>query len=241
MKPGEPIGLDGEIVSSRSSVSQAPITGESLPVDKTEGDRVFAGTINESGSFDYRVTAAANNTTLARIIHAVEEAQGAKAPTQRFVDQFAHVYTPIVFVITLAVAILPPLLMSGRRWRKYVVMWSYRGFRLDQTVTPVREKFGGAKSGAKINIYENGLQAEICKSLILLVGMVGFELITPCAPYLIRHDVRFDNSGVWLWFLRRLADCHVSASGSRGAPTERIRRRADNLPCCDPRTEHQYS
>jgi len=113
VKPGERIGLDGEIVRGRSSVNQAPITGESLPVDKVEGDAVFAGTINESGSFDYRVTAAASNTTLARIIHAVEEAQGAKAPTQRFVDQFARVYTPIVFTIAVAVAIVPPLLMGG--------------------------------------------------------------------------------------------------------------------------------
>jgi len=119
VKPGERIGLDGEIVSGRSSVNQAPITGESLPVDKTEGDRVFAGTINESGSFDYRVTAAASNTTLARIIHAVAEAQGAKAPTQRFVDQFARVYTPTVFVIALAVAVLPPLLMSGS-WQEWI-------------------------------------------------------------------------------------------------------------------------
>lgn len=113
VNPGERIGLDGEIVRGRSSVNQAPITGESLPVDKVEGDAVFAGTINESGSFDYRVTAAASNTTLARIIHAVEEAQGAKAPTQRFVDQFARVYTPIVFAIAVAVAIVPPLLMGG--------------------------------------------------------------------------------------------------------------------------------
>ena len=119
VKPGERIGLDGEIVSGRSSVNQAPITGESLPVDKTEGDPVFAGTINESGSFDYRVTAAASNTTLARIIHAVEEAQGAKAPTQRFVDQFARVYTPIVFAMALMVAVLPPLLMSGN-WHDWI-------------------------------------------------------------------------------------------------------------------------
>ncbi|WP_082696229.1 heavy metal translocating P-type ATPase [Aquitalea pelogenes] len=119
VKPGERIGLDGEIVLGRSSVNQAPITGESLPVDKAEGDAVFAGTINESGSFDYRVTAAASNTTLARIIHAVEEAQGAKAPTQRFVDQFARVYTPIVFAIALMVAILPPLLMSGS-WHDWI-------------------------------------------------------------------------------------------------------------------------
>jgi Cd2+/Zn2+-exporting ATPase len=119
VKPGERIGLDGEIVAGRSSVNQAPITGESLPVDKTEGDAVFAGTINQAGSFDYRVTAAASNTTLARIIHAVEEAQGSKAPTQRFVDQFARVYTPIVFAIALAVAVVPPLLFGGL-WHAWV-------------------------------------------------------------------------------------------------------------------------
>jgi Cd2+/Zn2+-exporting ATPase len=112
-RPGERIALDGTIVSGRSTVNQAPITGESLPVDKAQGDAVFAGTINQSGSFEYVVTAAAGDSTLARIIHAVEEAQGAKAPTQRFVDQFARVYTPVVFVIALAVAILPPLLMDG--------------------------------------------------------------------------------------------------------------------------------
>ena len=119
VKPGERIALDGEIVAGRSSVDQAPITGESLPVDKTVGDAVFAGTINQAGSFDYRVTAAASNTTLARIIHAVEEAQGTKAPTQRFVDQFARVYTPIVFVAALAVAVLPPLLFGGQ-WHEWV-------------------------------------------------------------------------------------------------------------------------
>ncbi|RKE25527.1 Cd2+/Zn2+-exporting ATPase [Paraburkholderia sp. BL23I1N1] len=119
VKPGERIALDGEIVAGRSSVDQAPITGESLPVDKTVGDAVFAGTINQAGSFDYRVTAAASNTTLARIIHAVEEAQGTKAPTQRFVDQFARVYTPIVFAAALAVAVLPRLLFGGQ-WHEWV-------------------------------------------------------------------------------------------------------------------------
>ncbi len=113
VKPGERIGLDGEVVSGRSSVNQAPITGESLPVDKTTGDPVFAGTINESGSLEYQVTAAAANTTLARIIHAVEEAQGSKAPTQRFVDKFARVYTPLVFAMAVLVAVVPPLLMDA--------------------------------------------------------------------------------------------------------------------------------
>ena len=113
IKPGERIALDGTIVSGRSAVNQAPITGESLPIDKQSGDPVFAGTINTSGSFEYQVTAAASDSTLARIIHAVEAAQGAKAPTQRFVDQFARIYTPVVFALALAVAILPPLLMDG--------------------------------------------------------------------------------------------------------------------------------
>jgi len=119
VKPGERIALDGEIIRGNSSVNQAPITGESLPVDKAEGDAIYAGTINESGSFEYRVTATASNTTLARIIHAVEEAQGAKAPTQRFVDQFARVYTPIVFAIALAVAVLPPLFLGGA-WHDWI-------------------------------------------------------------------------------------------------------------------------
>ncbi|MDR5751340.1 MULTISPECIES: heavy metal translocating P-type ATPase [unclassified Caballeronia] len=113
VKPGERVGLDGEITGGQSTINQATITGESLPVEKVEGDAVFAGTINESGSFEYKVTAAANNTALARIIHAVEEAQGSKAPIQRFVDQFARIYTPIVFVVALVVAVVPPLLFSG--------------------------------------------------------------------------------------------------------------------------------
>lgn len=113
VKPGERIALDGKITQGQSAVNQAPITGESLPVDKGVGDAVFAGTINQSGSFDYQVTAAASNSTLARIIHAVEQAQGVKAPTQRFVDKFAQIYTPVVLVIALLVAVIPPLLMAG--------------------------------------------------------------------------------------------------------------------------------
>jgi Zn2+/Cd2+-exporting ATPase len=108
-------------VDGHSSVNQAPITGESLPVDKQRGDAVFAGTINETGSFEYRVSAPADHTTLARIIHAVEQAQGKRAPTQRFVDRFARVYTPIVFACALLVAVVPPLAMGGA-WRE----WIYR-------------------------------------------------------------------------------------------------------------------
>ncbi|MBW0278650.1 heavy metal translocating P-type ATPase [Shewanella xiamenensis] len=125
VKPGERIALDGEVLEGRSAVNQAPITGESLPVEKSPGDSVFAGTINESGSFEYCVTALANNSTLARIIHAVEAAQGSRAPTQRFVDQFARWYTPVVFGVAIAVALLPPLFM-GAAW----LDWIYRALVL---------------------------------------------------------------------------------------------------------------
>ncbi len=125
VKPGERIALDGEVVSGNSTIDQAPITGESLPVEKSVGDKVFAGTINQAGSLEYTVSAASNNSTLARIIHAVEQAQGARAPTQRFVDQFSKIYTPAVFVFALAVAIIPPLFM-GAVWFD----WIYRALVL---------------------------------------------------------------------------------------------------------------
>jgi Cd2+/Zn2+-exporting ATPase len=113
VRPGERIGLDGEVVAGNSTIDQAPITGESLPVEKTVGDKVFAGTINQAGSLEYAVTAAADHSTLARIIHAVEQAQGARAPTQRFVDRFSKIYTPAVFLLALAVAVIPPLFMAA--------------------------------------------------------------------------------------------------------------------------------
>ncbi|KQB60265.1 MULTISPECIES: heavy metal translocating P-type ATPase [Acidovorax] len=113
VRPGERIALDGLITAGRSAINQAPITGESLPVEKAEGDQVFAGTINETGSFEYKVTAGASDSTLARIIHAVESAQGSRAPTQRFVDQFARVYTPAVFAVAVLVAVVPPLAFGG--------------------------------------------------------------------------------------------------------------------------------
>ncbi|MDE2433401.1 MAG: heavy metal translocating P-type ATPase [Burkholderiales bacterium] len=115
IRPGERVPLDGTVTQGSSAVNQAPVTGESIPVDKGVGDPVFAGTINETGELTFQVTAVASDTTLARIIHAVEEAQGTRAPTQRFVDRFAAVYTPAVFGIALAVAMLTPWLM-GLTW-----------------------------------------------------------------------------------------------------------------------------
>jgi Cd2+/Zn2+-exporting ATPase len=125
VRPGERVGLDGEVVAGRSTIDQAPITGESLPVEKTVGDKVFAGTINQAGELEYSVTAAADHSTLARIIHAVEQAQGSRAPTQRFVDRFSRVYTPAVFALALAVAVIAPLFM-GAEWFD----WIYRALVL---------------------------------------------------------------------------------------------------------------
>lgn len=119
VRPGERIALDGIVIEGNSTVDQSPITGESLPVEKGPGEPVFAGTINQAGSFQFRVTAGADNSTLTRIIHAVEAAQGSRAPTQRFVDQFARVYTPVVFAVALAVAVIPPLAFGGV-WLEWV-------------------------------------------------------------------------------------------------------------------------
>jgi Cd2+/Zn2+-exporting ATPase len=117
--PGERIPLDGELTKGQSAVNQAPITGESIPVAKAIGDKVFGGTINETGSFEYRITAVQTDSTLSRIIRAVEDAQGSRAPTQRFVDSFAKIYTPVVFIIALGVALLPPL-MLGLEWMPWI-------------------------------------------------------------------------------------------------------------------------
>ena len=109
VRPGARVPLDGVVLAGRSTVDQAPITGEGLPVDKAEGDVLFAGTVNQAGGLEFRTTAAADGTTLARIVRAVEEAQGARAPTQRFVDRFARVYTPLVVAFALGMAVVPPL------------------------------------------------------------------------------------------------------------------------------------
>ena len=111
--PGERIGLDGRIIQGMTTVNQAPITGESVPVDKQRGDTVFAGTVNEAGEIEIEVTAAADSTTLARIIHQIEEAQAVKAPTQRFVDTFSRYYTPAVVALAVLLAIIPPVFFGG--------------------------------------------------------------------------------------------------------------------------------
>ncbi|WP_404826373.1 heavy metal translocating P-type ATPase [Diaphorobacter aerolatus] len=117
--PGARVPLDGTVTQGESAVDQAPITGESQHADKTVGDELYAGSVNQQGELQMQVTAPPGDTLLARIVHAVEQAQASRAPTQRFVDRFAQVYTPIIFVLAILLAVLAPL-VAGWTWHQSI-------------------------------------------------------------------------------------------------------------------------
>ena len=125
VRPGERLALDGRVVAGRSTLDQAPITGESRPVGKEPGDEVFAGSINGPGALEIETSAPAEATMLARILRLVEEAQARRSPAERWVDRFAAIYTPVVFAAAFAVALLPPL-VAGGSFRE----WGYRALVL---------------------------------------------------------------------------------------------------------------
>lgn len=125
IKPGQKIAMDGLVINGHSSVNQAAITGESVPVEKQLDDEVFAGTLNEEGVLEVKVTKKVTDTTIAKIIHLVEEAQGERAPAQAFVDKFAKYYTPFIIIMALLIVVVPPLFFGGD-WNK----WLYQGLSI---------------------------------------------------------------------------------------------------------------
>jgi Cd2+/Zn2+-exporting ATPase len=125
VKSGERIPLDGEVIDGVSTVNQAPLTGESLPVEKKSGDSVFAGTVNETGVLKIKVSALFTESKVSKVIRMIEEAQEAKAPSERFVDRFAKIYTPAVFVAAILAFLIPPLVF-GQDWN----IWFYRSLVL---------------------------------------------------------------------------------------------------------------
>nr|WP_329603118.1 heavy metal translocating P-type ATPase [Undibacterium baiyunense] len=189
--PGERVPLDGILTEGGSAIDQAPITGESMPVAKNIGDQVFAGTINQSGSFLYRVSSTKSDSMLARIIVRIEEAQASRAPTQRFVDQFAKIYTPVVFLLALAVMIVPPVFF-GLLWS----VWVYKALVLlviacpcalvvSTPVTVVSGLAAAAKAGILIKggIYlEDGRNLKVLaldKTGTITLGKPSVTDITP--------------------------------------------------------------
>lgn len=123
--PGERLAVDGTVLSGHTAIDQSPITGESMPVEKKPGDKVFAGTINKNGMITYKAESDVDNSMPSRIIAAIESAQSSRAPTQRFVDSFAKIYTPTVFVIAILVGLIPPLFLHGD-W----LSWIYKGLTI---------------------------------------------------------------------------------------------------------------
>ncbi len=122
VRPGDKIPLDGEVIRGLSHVNQAPITGESMPLEKRVGDEVFAGTMNEEGSLDVRVTKASTDTTFARIIQRIEEAQSNRSTSEQWVEKFARYYTPLMILFACLIAVVPPLLFN-QSW----ATWFYEG------------------------------------------------------------------------------------------------------------------
>lgn len=196
VKPGERIPVDGQVDAGQSAVNQAPVTGESLPVEKSPGDIVFAGTINETGLLDIRVTTAARDSTLARIIHAVEQAQATKAPTQRFVDRFASIYTPLVFAGALAVALLAPVLLD-MAWLEAIytalvllVIACPCALVLSTPVTIVSGLACAARSGVLI---KGGSHLESARTL-RAVALDKTGTLTEGRPRLVERELRVDGA-----------------------------------------------
>lgn len=206
VKPGERFALDGRIRTGHGTVDEAPVTGESLPVEKGPGDEVFAGTINQGDALEFEVTKPAADTVLARIIRAVEQAQSQRAPTQRFVDKFAAVYTPTVFLLASAVALGFPLL-AGWPWLEAI----YKALVLLVIAcpcalvisTPITIVSGLATAARRGILLKGGSHLEQARKLTTLcLDKTG--TLTAGRPELVAHQALRDAPGA-LQIARSLA------------------------------------
>ncbi len=190
IRPGERIPLDGSVTAGHSVVDQSSVTGESLPIDKTLGDEVYAGTINQTSSVEIQVTAPASNSTLTRIIHAVEQAQTSRAPTQRFVDRFAAIYTPAVFILAILVFLLMPF-FTDLNWMQslykalvLLVIACPCALVISTPVTVVSGLAAGARRGILI---KGGLYLENARK-IKVVALDKTGTITEGKPKLVAFE-----------------------------------------------------
>ena len=229
VRPGERLPLDGTVLSGESAINQAPITGESLPVDKGPGDEVFAGTINQGGALEIQVTAPASLSTLARIIQAVEEAQASRAPIQRFVDRFAARYTPAVFVVALAVALLAPPLLGFTPLQaiyKALVLLVIACPCALVIATPVTVVSGLATAARRGIIIKGGLYIEEARKIkVLALDKTG--TITLGQPQLVAFSPQQEtaDAGVlkqWASSLAERSDHPVSRAMAAGLDGERL-------------------
>jgi len=231
VKSGMSIPLDGEVLAGESAVNQAPITGESVPVEKKRGDTVFAGTVNGEGSLEIRVTKASGDTTLARIIRLVKEAQEQKAPTQRFVDVFARYYTPAVTVVALLIFLIPPLLMHGD-WSQ----WLYRACVLLIIAcpcalvisTPVSIVAGLAALAKRGVLVKGGAHLEsIAKLQALAMDKTG--TVTEGKPQVQGLEILGKNTGQEILRIAAAIDVHSSHPLAK-AVVEYVQNRSIEFP-----------
>ena len=217
------VPLDGVIVAGTTAIDQSPVTGESIPVDKAIRDPVFAGTINTTGMVEFKVNSPVNGTLLARIIHAVEQAQGSRAPTQQFVDRFASIYTPAVFALALAVCLFTPWLMDWS-WMQAI----YKALVLLVIAcpcalvisTPVTVVSGLAAAARRGILIKGGVHLEGARK-IKAIALDKTGTITHGKPKLVATEVLpgdHDESQVLRWAsaLARHSDHPISKAIAQG-------------------------
>lgn len=192
VRPGEKIPVDGKVIAGTSFVDQSPITGESIPVEKRTGFDVFAGTINQKGSLEINVTKRVSDTTLARIIHSVEEAQAKKSSYQRFAERFGKYYTPAMFALGIGVAVIPPLFFGGD-WQSYIyrglvvlVVSCSCGLALSVPVSVVSATANSARNGV---LFKGGAYLEAAQELRVIAFdktgtlTIGRPVVTDVVTY----------------------------------------------------------